>query len=356
MQPARPATAAPRLALRCDGDDEIGAGHVARCLPLAEAFRQRGWDCVFVGRFGGLARWLLERERLASAPAQDGPAGLRAGEWTAAVVDGYAFDEAQLCALARALPVAFVGEAARCPDAGVHIDYHFTPTPTATATATPAATPTPTPTATPAATATPTARAVGVLRGPRYAPVDPRFAAAADDRREVRAALVTVGGSRAARTLAGPAVDALREAFPLARVWVASGVEIADRERVTALAFPGSLLDVVADVDVAVSAAGLTAYELAAAGVASVLVAVAANQQPVIDGFERAGAALTVAAGEPQEALTAAVGRLREPALRASLSAAGRALVDARGAARVAAALDERWRGAASAHRGWGDH
>jgi len=322
MQAAPLRAPARRVALRCDGDEEVGAGHVARCLPLATALAQRGWDAVFVGGFDGLARWMLDRSGQTTVCAQDGPAGLRAQDWSAAVVDGYGFDEAQLCALAGSLPVAFVGEAARCPGMGIHLDYH--------------------------AGARFDAEATDVLTGPRYAPIDPRFAAARSDRTEVRAALVTVGGSRAARTLVAPAVDALRATFPQACIWVASGAEIGNREGVAALAFPSSLLDVIADVDVAVSAAGLTAYELAAAGVASVLVAAAANQQPVIDGFEQAHAALTVAAGAPQADLRTAVGRLRDPALRASLSAAGRRLVDGRGAARAAAALEERWLGTAT--------
>lgn len=315
-----PAVPALRVAFRCDGDEEIGAGHVARCLPIATAFAGLGWSPVFVGRFAGLARWLLNRAQLPTAPAQDGPAGLRAAEWTAAVVDGYAFAEDDLCALARSLPVAFVGEAARCPDAGVHLAYH----PAGSGTAPPKA---------------------DVLAGPRYAPVDPRFAAESWDRGEVRGALVTVGGSREAHTLAAPAVAALRATFPQARIWVASGAEVPAGDGVTALAFPGSLLDVIGEVDVAVSAAGLTAYELASAGVAAVLVAVAPNQQPVIDGFRRAQAALTVSADDGPEALARAVERLGDPDLRAALSAAGRDLVDGRGAARVAAALDERWRG-----------
>ena len=28
-----------RIALRCDGDAELGAGHVGRCVPIARALR-----------------------------------------------------------------------------------------------------------------------------------------------------------------------------------------------------------------------------------------------------------------------------------------------------------------------------
>ncbi len=159
----------------------------------------------------------------------------------------------------------------------------------------------------------------------------------------MRGALVTVGASRAARGLAAPAVSALRAAFPGTPVWVASGAAVPAQDGVATLPYPGSLLDVVGAVDVAVSAAGLTAYELACAGVPAVLVGAAANQRRVLDGFRAARAALTVEAGNDAGALASAVARLREPELRAALSAAGRELVDGRGAARAAAALEERW-------------
>jgi UDP-2,4-diacetamido-2,4,6-trideoxy-beta-L-altropyranose hydrolase len=211
--------------------------------------------------------------------------------------------------------VAFLGEAARCPDAGTLVDYHADR-----------------PDGPPRA---------DVLAGPRYAPVDPRFAEARADREQVAGALVTVGGSREARALAEPAVDALRATFPDARIHVASGAAVRSRAGVHELPFPGSLLDVGPDVDVAVSAAGLTAYELACAGVPCVLVAVAPNQQRVVDGFARARAAIV--AGDGDE-LRAAVERLGDPLLRASLRAAGRRLVDGGGAARTASELDARWR------------
>jgi UDP-2,4-diacetamido-2,4,6-trideoxy-beta-L-altropyranose hydrolase len=309
-----------RVAFRCDGDDEIGAGHVARCIPLATAFAQRGWQPVFVGRFGGLARWLLDRSGVPAEPAQDGPAGLRAGAWTAAVIDGYGFSESELCEVAHALPVAFVGEAARCPDLGIHIDYH------ADRKAVPAQ--------------------PGVLAGPRYAPVDPAFTSMGGGGEDVRGALVTVGGSTDARELVEPAVEALRATFPEARILVASGAPVSAQPGVTRLPFPGSLLDVVSEVDVAVSAAGLTAYELACAGVATVLVGVVANQQRVIDGFAQAGAAITVGAGDGPSALKAAVARLGDARLRSELRAAGRRLVDGQGAARTVAALEDLWLGA----------
>ena len=35
----------------CDGDFELGFGHISRCLSLAEAFEDEGWNALFIGRF-----------------------------------------------------------------------------------------------------------------------------------------------------------------------------------------------------------------------------------------------------------------------------------------------------------------
>jgi spore coat polysaccharide biosynthesis predicted glycosyltransferase SpsG len=206
----------------------------------------------------------------------------------------------------------------RCPDAGVHIDYH--------------------------ADRVGEVATARLLPGPAYTPIDPAFAAYRRDRTgPVRDALVTIGGAHATRRLVGPAIAALRSVFPGVRIHVASGAAEPDAQDVLALPFPSSLLDVIGDIDVAVSAAGLTASELACAGVPSVLVPAASNQLRVTAGFGAAGAALIVEPDAPESSLAIAVARLADPKVRADLADAGPALVDGHGAARVAAALKERW-------------
>lgn len=39
--------ARPRAVFRCDGGVKLGAGHLARCLTLAEGLAAAGWDCAF---------------------------------------------------------------------------------------------------------------------------------------------------------------------------------------------------------------------------------------------------------------------------------------------------------------------
>ena len=87
----------------------------------------------------------------------------------------------------------------------------------------------------------------------------------------------------------------------------------------------------------------MTLCELAATGVPTVVLQTADNQTGNVRGFERAGAALVVRSGanEPLAAsLATALSRLAaDGALRASIGARARRLVDGQGALRVAAAL-----------------
>lgn len=314
--PTRSSNARLRVSVRCDGDELAGAGHVARCLPLAQALRAHGWEPVLVGRYAGLAEWLRARAELETQPPVPGRAcGLDPAEWDAAIVDLYGLPEGELCALAGELKVATLAEASRCAEAGWWIDYHLD-----------------------RAGASASARE---LPGPAYAPLEPRLPALRrDPGREVRIALVTTGGSEAAQRIAHGAAAALRAVFPNARVLTGPGLPVSDG--VEALAFPGTLLDAIAKADVAVSAAGLTAYELACAGVPAVLVGAAANQHRVLNGSRETGTALVA---EERHPLATAVARLADPAERARIAASGIAHFDGAGAARTAAMLDRAWRG-----------
>ncbi len=205
-----------RLALRCDGNEIIGAGHVARCPPLATAFAQRGWTPVFVGRYTGLAQWLIERAGIGSeAPVDVWPSGVDPQRWAAATVDDYHMRSSAICALAAELPVATMAEARRCPGSGILVDYHLD------------------------RAGEPVTNVE--LPGPRGAPLDPGLLGARCTRAVVGRVLIAVGGRVVGRPLVLAVVNEVRQVFPGARIVVGSGVSI---EGVDELPFPSGLQDV----------------------------------------------------------------------------------------------------------------
>jgi spore coat polysaccharide biosynthesis predicted glycosyltransferase SpsG/RimJ/RimL family protein N-acetyltransferase len=281
------------IAFRCDGDDRVGAGHVARCVQLARAFEAAGEAVLMCGIYQGIAADLVGDLPTAPAAIPD--------EAGAVVVDSYEIPAARIESLARRLPVAVVEDGAAAPAVTAVLAYHLDATER---------------TAIPEGT-------VAVL-GPDYAPIRPGCVCARRAR-GLDQGLVTVGGGSAGEHLISAAADALGE--------VVADVCVVCPGRAVA---PDEMLELIAAADVAVSAAGSTPYELACAGVPSVLVAVADNQLPIAREFDRAGVALGLG---DLTGLSDAVARLVDPALRERLATAGPATVDGYGAFRARDAL-----------------
>jgi UDP-2,4-diacetamido-2,4,6-trideoxy-beta-L-altropyranose hydrolase len=319
-----------RVAFRCDGDEQIGAGHVARCLPLAGAFAQLGWSVGFVGTYDGLAAWLLTRAGVAvQAPDDQAGCGIAPAAWDAAVVDSYVIPSTAICDLSRALPVVTLAEANRCPTSGILVDYHLD------------------------RTEAPDSR---LLAGPSFAPIDPAFAGAGRAGDEIRSVLVTVGGSLAARQLLAALTPIVSAIFPDADVLVAGGplepTATGGISRVISLPSSGALIDAVSEIDLTVTGAGFTAYEMACAGIPFVAIAIAENQRRVLRGLRSVGLApgLDLTGGDSLAELPAVLLPLHDPELRRGLAERGRTTFDGMGARRAAIALVERF-GAAGATR-----
>ena len=272
------------VAFRCDGDARRGAGHVARCLQIAAAFRASGDEVLFVGSYSGTAALLLdEADMPITAPDPGGLAGVP-DQAAMAIVDSYDIDEAAVSSLASRIPVAAILDAGREPRGAVGVQYH--------------------------------PGSEGALAGCDYAPVDPRYAAVRRPRAFERV-LVTVGGGQAGTLLRTETLAAVE------------GLGL----QADAPAAAAGLVDAVGAADVAVSAAGVTAYELACAGIPTALVPVASNQVRVAAALADQGVALS---GAPPAAL---LERFADERLRAAIAAAGPALIDGYGSRRVRDAL-----------------
>ena len=262
------------VVFRCDGGARIGAGHVTRCLQIALAYRCGGDDVLFAGAYDGLAARLLSDARV--AVTQELPA-----ETDAVVVDSYEIERHSVEALGRRAPVAVVSDGGEPPAGAVVLDYH------------------------------PDAEG-RELSGPAYAPVAPACIGARRERGFARA-LVTVGGGEAGGTLREAAAAAL---------W-RKGLEVLEPA-----GSPGLQQQLYA-ADVAVSAAGVTAYELVCAGVATALVPVASNQERVAGSLAASGLAIS------GRGVGELVDQLADGRVRSLLSTSGPAAVDGYGAFRA---------------------
>jgi spore coat polysaccharide biosynthesis predicted glycosyltransferase SpsG len=183
------------------------------------------------------------------------------------------------------------------------------------------------------------------LQGPDFAILDPSLAdlRASAPRREPFRIVVALGGGAHVRAMGVELADAIMRRVPQAVVEVAPGFVAG---RLPALGQHGRWIPAgrlhtsLATASVAVVAGGLTLYEACALASPVVAVAVAPAQRLTTRAFADAGA--IVDASAPSRARTisrtvAAVARLvTAPAEAAALGRAAGAIVDGRGAARVA--------------------
>jgi UDP-2,4-diacetamido-2,4,6-trideoxy-beta-L-altropyranose hydrolase len=206
-----------------------------------------------------------------------------------------------------------------------------------------------------------------ILRGPRFALLDPAFASPLRAARHPRVPRVLIALGGGPRALLGYAIaTAVCREMPWVSIRIAGGFAVlrgphsartarsiwqtgftpvrdhsGHRDRIVWTGPLNGLAGELAACDVAVVGGGVSLYEACARGVAAVGVPVVVPQRPTVRGFVTAGAALGDASGAPDaERVARDVMRLlRQPALRSSLAGQGRSLVDGRGAVRVAEAI-----------------
>ncbi len=309
------------LAIYTEGGHVRGLGHVARCSAYA-----RGW----LDR-GGRVIWTLDGDDLAGAAAtgcgevrpgrwQDDPAALPDLHPAVAIVDSYQLTPAVAAAIAdRAVMPVFIDDLqALAYPRGLVIHPALDPAPL---------------------------RPDGAdwLTGPVWQPLRPAFWTLAP-RGPVRPAidriLVTMGGSDL-YGLGAAIVRLVADRVPGVRIdWVTASDVLSPppgvvlHHRLSDQAMAGLMLEA----DLAISAAGSTVFELARCGVPAILLGVADNQQPNLDhwpdrcGFIDAGLWDAV---DRDARVRAALDRLRDPHLRATITDRAMATVDGQGVRRL---------------------
>lgn len=326
------------LAIGADASPASGAGHVMRCVALAEAWIATGGAVTFVshrlpvrlaGRIADLGAALVEREAELGAIART--ASEVGADWN--VLDSYqatvADHEAARASGARLLVIDDHGHAGRYA-ADVVLDQNLDADPAVYAGRAPGA---------------------RLLLGSRYALIRREFQGL---RRPpggtgtVEKVFVSLGGAPAPETMRLVLAGILAALPEGAGVVVAPGVTGGPEEvwagdgRVT-VADPGAgLAALMAGADLAVTAAGSTVWELAFLGVPSILVTTAANQRPLATRLAAHGAGLDLGWDhdlDPATVSDAVAAVVSDAARRASMVRAGQDLVDGNGADRVVVTL-----------------
>lgn len=358
------------IALRADASAAIGSGHVRRCLALAAALQARGARCVLVARELGLdltpllagtdVPWLrLPAPRAGFVPAPGAPvhaawAGVgeaqdaadtlaALAEWTGqgtdratrVVVDHYAFGAAWHRAVRAGLGGAGIAAIDDLGDRDLAPDWLIDHNHAADHRA---------------KYGTHLAAGVPLLGGPRFALLGPQYAGA--PRAVVADNVASIGiafGGVDAQGHAGLALQAVAVAGfdgPVELVLTSACPQRAAIERLAAerphtrvsVDLP-HLADFYARHGLQIGAGGGATWERCCIGAPTLAVVVAANQQQVLGPLAELG----VMALAPEPTVAALAPRIRtlldDAPRRRALAAAAQALVDGRGAARVADAL-----------------
>jgi UDP-2,4-diacetamido-2,4,6-trideoxy-beta-L-altropyranose hydrolase len=283
----------PALAVRADGGPGIGVGHVARCLALCQAWLDRGGRALLVtaGAGGWEERYHEEGVDVVAVDADVGEV-----DWWA--VDGYELGDGAVPG-PRILSIDDHGRAGRTR-ADVVVDQNL------------------------GVTSEPYPTGYRLL-GPRYALLRREIASATPgEQDEAERRVVVVAG--------GAPTSAVRR-------FVDAVVGTLDGVRVDRLTGTDDVAAALAGAPVALAAAGSVTWELCRMGVPAVLFAAADNQRPVAAAAAGAGAAVDVTDASPEAVAAVVVDLLADHDRRRAMAAAGTALVDGGGAARVVTRL-----------------
>jgi UDP-2,4-diacetamido-2,4,6-trideoxy-beta-L-altropyranose hydrolase len=322
---------------RADASSQIGIGHLARCLTLAQELRRRGAQASFACReLSGFDPAMVQGQGFAliCLPAEgDDLAALAEERFDWLVVDHYQLD-ARWESRARSIAerIAVIDDLADRPhDADLLLDQNLTASSERYQPLLPAT--------------------CQRLLGPRHALLGAAFQRSTASRpARVRRVLVSFGGF----DVAGMALMALEalSAWPELEVTLLAGHEhprwaelqskVDAHPRWRLLGYSARMAELMDEADLFFGAGGGTTWERAALGLPSLCIAVAANQVGNAEALARAGGQLYLGLAQEltEEVLHSAIALMVTNApLRQSLAERARQLVDGRGAQRVATAL-----------------
>ncbi len=321
---------------RADGSKEIGFGHLVRSAVLAAAYREKGFEPLFITAETDAAVEKFFASRGLTFVKTPVASGIEAARihldimrkfgTCAAVLDSYALDDAFRYALKEG--GAFITAVDDLYTHYTHADIVINHNPSAVA-----------------------ARYVGfsglTLVGPRYALIDPRLGAVrAAKKPEQPYLLVMLGGTdnldQMGRVLM--ALDKVEGEFAITAVgggYTGSAAALKLRHRNRLLSFTNELPELMASCDAAISAGGVTCMELAALGKPFMVLVTDSRQADNAAAYEARGCARR--AGNVWEmsddGLTAAIAAfIARKNMWPAMGDAGRMLVNPRGVHEVVAA------------------
>jgi UDP-2,4-diacetamido-2,4,6-trideoxy-beta-L-altropyranose hydrolase len=338
------------ILIRADASPGIGTGHVMRCLALAQAWQDAGGRTIFLmaqstpSILARLAAEKCEVITLSAVPGSDEDAAFTDeyaygvdAEWL--VIDGYAFGgEYQEQIRSRERKLLCVDDAGKCNRyiADIVLNQNLTAREGLYPNCHPDA---------------------QILLGPSFCLLRREFTPWRTRQREIsdvgRKVLVTLGGStpadvgvRVMESLARAMVDGLRAIFVVGGsspdTAALENCAATFREKISIRRNISNIAELMAQADVAISAAGSTCWELCLLGLPSILLDVADNQIPSALELERLGCALYAGSGirvAPDELANSLESLLASQEKRQLMSQRARQLVDGLGAERVISAM-----------------
>ncbi len=332
------------VAIRVDASSQIGFGHVARCMTLAEALSKNGQEIIFCIKENGkiLLDFMTRRSfqvhlvpggANAHEDAQSLVAAVKKHQCRAAILDGYEFDDAYLQSIrphvSFMLSIDDLAQTSFCSDMVLNQNVH--------------------------ASAEHYQGKLSndhkLLLGPRYALLRSEFGELSSRQRdfpEVKNILVTFGGADP-RNVTLKALEALKEIKGDCLVNVTLGLANPHKKEIQEYVFKSKrniqlfentprMAELMLEADLAISSGGTITWELCCLGVPTLQIILAQNQINAVQELARRGITQNIGWHEQtstQQIHQAVAGLMADRQTRKEMSARAKALVDGLGTQRV---------------------